>query len=74
MQLINHQADKPGIKWFTEIQSNIKYTSRDTSINDFNRQALLISEFSYQGPCMVKYDLDKDGLEDVLIGGRTGAS
>ena len=23
----------PGIKWFTEIQSNIKYESRDTSIN-----------------------------------------
>ena len=39
---------------------------------DFNRQPLLISEFSYQGPCMVKYDLDKDGLDDVVIGGAPG--
>ena len=33
---------------------------------------LLISEFSYNGPCMTKYDLNKDGLEDVLIGGAAG--
>jgi len=63
---------KPGIKWFTEIQSNIKYAGYDTSINDFNRQPLLISEFSYQGPCMFKYDLDKNGLEDMVIGGAPG--
>ena len=61
---------KPGIKWFTEIHPAIKYESPDTSINDFNRQPLLISEFSYHGPCMTKYDLNKDGLDDVLIGGE----
>jgi enediyne biosynthesis protein E4 len=66
------QPARPGIKWFTEIPSAIKYEGRDTTINDFNRQALLISEFSYQGPSMFKYDLDKDGLEDVLIGGAPG--
>jgi hypothetical protein len=63
---------KPGNKWFTEIQPAIKYKSSDTSINDFNRQLLLICEFSYQGPCMTKYDLNKDGLDDVLIGGEYG--
>lgn len=63
---------KSDTKWFTEIQPAIKYESPDTSINDFNRQPLLISEFSYHGPCMTKYDLNKDGLEDVLIGGGAG--
>lgn len=67
-------ATKPGEKWFTEIKSSINYESHDTSINDFNRQQLLISEFSYQGPCMTKYDLNKDGLEDILIGGAAGQS
>lgn len=63
---------KAGIKWFTEIQSAIKYESPDTNINDFNRQLLLNSEFSYHGPCMTKYDLNKDGLDDMLIGGAAG--
>lgn len=63
---------KPGSKWFTEIQPAIKYKSPDTSINDFNRQLLLICEFSYHGPCMTKYDLNKDGLDDVMIGGEYG--
>ena len=63
---------KPAMKWFTEIQSDIKYESHDTSINDFNRQPLLISEFSYEGPCMEKYDLNKDGLDDLVIGAGPG--
>lgn len=59
-------------KWFTEVHSPINYQNLDTGINDFNRQPLLISKFSYNGPCIYKYDLNKDGLEDVLIGGGTG--
>ncbi len=62
----------PAPKWFTEIQSNIKCDNADTSTNDFNRQLLLISQFSYNGPCMTKYDLNKDGLEDMLVGGSAG--
>ena len=42
------------------------------SINDFNRQALLVSELSNQGPCLYKNDLNKDGLDDILIGGGAG--
>jgi hypothetical protein len=65
-------ANKPPVQWFAEITPAIKFESHDTSINDFNRQTLLISEFSYAGPCMRKFDLDNDGLEDVLIGGAAG--
>ena len=31
----------------------------------------LLREFSYNGPCMLKYDLNRDGLEDVFIGGAS---
>jgi hypothetical protein len=62
----------PVVKWFTEIAPSIKYRSADTNINDFNRQPLLTSQFSYSGPCVRKYDLNKDGLEDVFIGGSPG--
>ncbi|MEO6328808.1 MAG: VCBS repeat-containing protein [Ginsengibacter sp.] len=63
---------KTGIKWFTEISSSIKYKSLDTVVNDFNRQPLLISQFSHSGPCMFKYDLNNDGLDDIIIGGAAG--
>lgn len=59
-------------KWFIATQAGINYQSPSSEINDFNRQPLLISEFSYNGPCMVKYDLNKDGLEDLIIGGSPG--
>ncbi len=63
---------KPPAAWFAETPSAIKYESPDTNINDFNRQILLLSEFSYDGPCMRKYDVNRDGLEDVVIGGAAG--
>ena len=62
----------PAFKWFAEIKPPIQYESLDSNINDFDRQGLLISEFSYDGPCMLKYDLNRDGLEDVMIGGGAG--
>lgn len=57
---------------FAEVQPNIKFESPETNINDFDRQPLLISALSYKGPCMTKFDLNKDGLEDVVIGGAAG--
>jgi hypothetical protein len=63
---------KPAAKWFAEILPNIKFENIDSNINDFNRQLLLISQFSYSGPCITKYDLNNDGLEDLLIGGAAG--
>ena len=54
---------KPPSQMVYRNSTGIKYESPDTNINDFNRQTLLISEFSYNGPCMRKYDLNNDGLE-----------
>jgi hypothetical protein len=60
--------------FFTEIYSPIPYQNPDISINDFDRQLLLISEPSYTGPCMAKGDLNKDGLDDIFVGGAAGQS
>lgn len=62
----------PQKKWFTEVRSPVIYESRETIINDFNRQPLLVSGFSNQGPAMANYDLNNDGLEDIVTGGNTG--
>jgi hypothetical protein len=63
---------KHGMTWFTEIQSPVKYKDPDTSNDDFNIQPLLISQFSYHGPCMSKFDLNNDSLDDIFIGGAAG--
>jgi len=61
--------DTAPTEWFSAVPSLLKYNDPDTTINDFNRQPLLISAFSYNSPCMTKADINKDGLEDILIGG-----
>jgi len=73
----NNAYEKPSKKrkdkaFFTEISSPISYQNPDISFNDFDRQLLLISEPSYTGPCMAKGDLNKDGLDDIFVGGAAG--
>ena len=55
--------------WFNEVDPIIDFVDSSAKVNDFNRQQLLISAFSFSGPCMTKADMNGDGLEDVLIGG-----
>lgn len=57
---------------FKESKSKIAYKNPKQYLRDFDRQALLISELSHQGPCMTKGDLNQDGLEDIAIGGSAG--
>lgn len=54
--------------------SALNYTHLENQFNDFTIQTLLINYLSRQGPCMAKADLNRDGLEDLFIGGAAGQS
>ncbi|HKO81869.1 MAG TPA: VCBS repeat-containing protein [Chitinophagaceae bacterium] len=55
-------------KYFTE-QPIIDFTHKENQFNDFTIQSLLLNYLSRQGPCMAKADVNKDGREDLFIGG-----
>jgi hypothetical protein len=57
---------------FKELASPVKYQSPVNTINDFKRQPLLINPLSFSGPCLVKGDVNGDGLEDIYAGGGSG--
>lgn len=57
---------------FAETRSPIDYTSPANAINDFKRQPLLVNPLSFNGPCLVKGDVNGDALEDIYTGGGSG--
>lgn len=57
---------------FTEVPSPVKYAHASAQVNDFKRQPLLVNPLSYSGPCLVKGDVNGDGLEDFFAGGGSG--
>lgn len=57
---------------FSPIKSPIAYTNPKLSARDFDRQKLLPSQLSTNGPCMVKGDLNGDDLEDIFVSGAAG--
>jgi enediyne biosynthesis protein E4 len=57
---------------FTEIDGPVKYRSPVNAINDFKRQPLLVNPLSFNGPCLVKGDVNGDALEDLYAGGGSG--
>lgn len=57
---------------FSSVSSPVKYIHKENPVNDFKRQPLLTASLSYNGPCMIKGDINKDGLEDLFIGGAAG--
>ncbi|MBO9619682.1 MAG: VCBS repeat-containing protein [Niabella sp.] len=69
--LIYHPAT-PAQPAFAEVKSPIAYSNAKNTINDFKRQPLLVNPLSFSGPCMAKADVNKDGLEDIYIGGGSG--
>jgi hypothetical protein len=58
---------------FREVKAPLNYTNAATPVNDFKRQPLLINPLSFSGPCLVKGDVNGDGLEDIYAGGGSGA-
>ena len=56
---------------FTEVNT-LSFDHQQMPVNDFNIQVLLPKMYSYAGPRMAKGDVNKDGLEDLFIGGGKG--
>lgn len=65
-------AQKNNSSWFVETPSTLLYKDSTTNFNDFDRQPLLIAEFSHGSPAMVKHDINGDAREDLIIGGGAG--
>lgn len=57
---------------FTETSTPIDYRNASHAFNDFKRQSLLVNPLSFNGPCLVKGDVNGDGLEDIYAGGGSG--
>jgi hypothetical protein len=59
---------------FTQTESPIKKLNPTLTINDFKRQPLLMNQLSFVGPCIIKGDINNDGLEDVFVCGGKNES
>ncbi|MEL6252815.1 MAG: VCBS repeat-containing protein [Bacteroidota bacterium] len=55
---------------FTEKTSSIRSSDKALTYRDFDRQLLLISELSHEGPCMIQGDVNGDGANDLILGGN----
>jgi len=62
----------PTYKPIFEENNALVFEHQQMPLNDFSKQFLLPQMYSYQGPRLAKGDVNKDGLEDVYIGGGKG--
>ena len=54
------------------LTNTLNFSHKQLPLNDFSRQLLLPHMYSYAGPRVAKGDVNKDGLEDLYIGGGKG--
>lgn len=57
---------------FERKTNTLEYTHQVKDILDFNRQRLLHYQPSYEGPVVIKGDLNQDKRDDLIIGGGKG--
>lgn len=67
-----YQFAKTPAPIYKESKAPFAYHDAPSNINDFKRQPLLINPLSFSGPCLVKGDVNGDGLEDLYAGGGNG--
>ncbi|WP_416837108.1 VCBS repeat-containing protein [Flavobacterium sp. ZT3R17] len=54
---------------FSLADVSVPYRHTEEETNDFKTQPLMTNMLSYSGPHIAKADVNKDGLEDIFIGG-----
>ena len=66
---------KPREAFFTNINSDsiLTFVHRENNFIDFKREQLLPHMLSTLGPKLAVADVNKDGLEDIFIGGAKGS-
>ena len=68
-------SDQPiSNKSFFSKVMDIEFIHNEKNFNDFKQERLLLQKYSMQGPALVIADVDKDGLDDIFIGGSSGQS
>ena len=60
--------------WFEDKSALLSHKHQEDTFDDFQRQPLLPRRFSQGGPGVSCYDIDGDGWDDVIVGGRTRRS
>jgi enediyne biosynthesis protein E4 len=65
------ESDKP-IQW--ELLSKRLFKHEGSKLVDFNRDRLLPMMFSNETPALVKGDINRDGIEEIYIGGGKNQS
>lgn len=60
---------KEQVPLFRKVAPLIDYKPEESSLNDFKRQLLMLFMYSKASPVIVKADVNRDGLEDLFVGG-----
>lgn len=71
-EVYGYDSAEGGKKFFRADSSILRYRHKENIFNDFSMQRLLPNFLSRQGPCMAKADINRDGREDIFIGGSKG--
>lgn len=70
----NQQSSPTSSPFFTELDAStfLPYRHQENVFNDFEREPLLPHMLSRLGPAVAHADVNRDGLEDVFLGGARG--
>lgn len=58
--------------WFEDVTERLNHVHHEAIFDDFERQPLLPRRYSQLGPGLAWFDLDRDGLDDLVIGAGRG--